>query len=129
MLASCNSKTESSEETVKILIEAGADVNLYEEDGWTALMLASRNSKTGSSEETVKILLEAGAIVTKETNEEIRMIVRLQQEIITSIKKGIESHNIFNNAMKNGYNVVESVILSYYPYDIKSDDTKMNSCQ
>jgi ankyrin repeat protein len=62
MLASRNSKTDSSEKTVKMLLDAGADVNLQNED-WTALMFASRYSNNDSSEKTVKMLLDAGADV------------------------------------------------------------------
>ena len=63
MLASRYSKTDSSEETVEILLKHGANINLRNNDDWTALMLASRNSRIDSSEETVRILLEHGANV------------------------------------------------------------------
>ena len=41
----------------RVLIDAGADVNAKEEDGWTALMWASRYGRT----ETVNLLIDAGA--------------------------------------------------------------------
>ena len=55
ILASHNGYTE----IVKLLLEAGADVNHKSFDGATALILASRNGHT----EVVKLLLEAGANV------------------------------------------------------------------
>jgi len=59
MMASRYSNGDSTENTVKMLIEAEANVDLQNNDGWTALMLASRNSKTESTENTVKMLIEA----------------------------------------------------------------------
>ena len=61
MLAARNSKNDSSEEAVRMLLahESGKDVaRLPHTDGWTALMLAAQNSKTGSTDETIRILLE-----------------------------------------------------------------------
>ena len=63
MLSARNSRTDSSEKTVKLLLEHGAKVNIQKNDGWTALMLSAGNSRTHSSEETVKLLLEHGAKV------------------------------------------------------------------
>ena len=63
MLSARNSKTDSSEETVKIILEHGAKVNIQEKNGSTALMMAVISSRTNSSEETVKLLLEHGAKV------------------------------------------------------------------
>jgi ankyrin repeat protein len=61
MMASRNSNTDSSNETVKVLLEHDANTDLVDTDGLTALMMASRNSNTDSSSETVKVLLEHGA--------------------------------------------------------------------
>ena len=63
MLSARNSRTDSSEETVKLLLEYGANVDIQEKDGWTALIMAARYSRTDSSEKTVKIILEYGANV------------------------------------------------------------------
>ena len=61
MLASRYSNTDSTEETVRMLIDAGADLGIQSDDGWTALMLASRNSNIDSTERTVRMLLDAEA--------------------------------------------------------------------
>lgn len=54
LLACRNSKTLSSNDTVKLLLKYGADINDQQCDGWTALMMACRYESTV---ETVKILL------------------------------------------------------------------------
>ena len=61
MLACRNSQTDSSESTVRMLIDAGADVNLQDNDEWTALMMAARYSRIDSSESTIRMLIDAGA--------------------------------------------------------------------
>ena len=50
---------------VKALIEAGADLNAKENDGWTALHLAARNGKL----DCVKALIEAGADLNAQKND------------------------------------------------------------
>ncbi len=50
---------------VKRLIDAGADVNTQEKEGWTALMLASEYGRT----EVARLLIDAGAYVNAQTNE------------------------------------------------------------
>lgn len=61
MLASANSKTKSTEETVKLLIDAGAKLNIQSINGHTALSLAVKYSNNYSTENTVKILIDANA--------------------------------------------------------------------
>ena len=63
MLSARNSRRNSSEKTVKLLLEHGVNVNIQNNYGLTALMMAARYSKTDSSEETVKMILEHGANV------------------------------------------------------------------
>jgi ankyrin repeat protein len=43
---------------VKMLLEAGAEVNAKADNGWTALILAKRNGHA----EIVRLLIEAGAM-------------------------------------------------------------------
>lgn len=63
MLACRNSAGRSNNETVKLLLDAGADVNKQSDLGYTALILASMCSNTDSNNETVKLLLHSGANV------------------------------------------------------------------
>ena len=60
ILASIFSNGGSSLKTVDFLLERGANINLKDNDGMTALMHVSYNSKF-SSNKTVKFLLERGA--------------------------------------------------------------------
>lgn len=52
--------TEYKNEIVRFLIKSGADVNIHDNNGKTALMYASENV-INNSDDTVRILLEAGA--------------------------------------------------------------------
>ena len=60
-MASRYSNTDSTENTVRMLIGAGSDVNIPNKIGWTALQLASRYSNTDSTEKTARMLIDAGA--------------------------------------------------------------------
>lgn len=62
------SNTTSSLEIVKILIDAGADVNMYTKSGYTPLVTASERSNSTSSLETVKLLLDSGAEINAKTS-------------------------------------------------------------
>ena len=61
MFATGHSNTTSSLDTVKLLLDRGADINHQNMYGWTPLMHASRYSNTDSSINTVKLLLDRGA--------------------------------------------------------------------
>ncbi len=52
------SNTDSNNETVKLLLEKGADVNIQENDGWSALMMACKYNDTDSNNETIQLLLD-----------------------------------------------------------------------
>jgi len=51
------------------LLQAGADVNAQNDQGYTPLLLTSKYSNTSSSVETVKVLLQAGADVNAPAKE------------------------------------------------------------
>ena len=92
MIAARNSNTVSNIETVKILIDAGADLNLKNNRQSTALMLA--NDYIGdSSEETIKLLIETGADINGlggyDTYQTIKMHTEYQIKLteIKTIKK------------------------------------------
>jgi ankyrin repeat protein len=56
MLASRYSNTDSTENTIKILLEhSNTDIKLQNNNGMSALMLASRYSDTDSTERTIKL--------------------------------------------------------------------------
>ena len=63
MFASRFSNSTSSLDTVKLLLENGADVNLKNDNKATPLLMAARISNIDSSYDTVKLLLEYGADV------------------------------------------------------------------
>lgn len=68
MLACRNSQTFSTNETVKLLLEMGADPNKCEETGWNALMLISLYTRTDSSIEIVRLLIDAKTNLNTQNN-------------------------------------------------------------
>jgi ankyrin repeat protein len=61
MIAARYSGKDSTNKTVKLLIDAGTNVNIQSDYEWTALMIAAYYSGKDSTNETVKILIDAGA--------------------------------------------------------------------
>ena len=57
MYATKHSSDTSSLETVQLLLETGADINVKDNDGRTALMYATKNNAF----EVIRLLLEYGA--------------------------------------------------------------------
>jgi ankyrin repeat protein len=53
----CKSVKEEEEEAVRVLVEAGADVNLANKAGWTSLHLAASEGQV----EAMRVLVELGA--------------------------------------------------------------------
>ncbi len=66
-MASRYSNTTSSIETVRLLLDSGADVNVKKNDKYTPLLISSQNSNGTSSIETVKLLLDSGANINDKT--------------------------------------------------------------
>lgn len=58
ILASLNSNTGSTIETVELLLKNNANVSIKNDIGWTAFMIACRYALISSSIETIKLLLE-----------------------------------------------------------------------
>jgi len=69
MLAAINSNKYSNVDVLQMLLENGANPNLQDNYGDTALTLASRYSNIDSNIETVKILLENGANPNLQNND------------------------------------------------------------
>ena len=59
LIFSSQMSRKSDNKIVRMLLDAGADVNFQDNNGWTALKYASRFSNDSSTERTVKMLLEA----------------------------------------------------------------------
>jgi ankyrin repeat protein len=68
-IAAQQSNNTSSLETVKTLIDEGADVNILTGTGYTPLMTSSEKTKDTSSLETVKLLLDSGADVNLKSSD------------------------------------------------------------
>jgi ankyrin repeat protein len=105
--ATMNSRIKSSENTVKKLIDAGADLNLQTEEGETALIFASCFSNTQSTENTVKLLIDGGAELNlQKENGESALILASYLSNTTStentVKMLIDAGADLNKQTKNG---------------------------
>ena len=111
MLASKYSTKYSTEETVKVLIEAKAKVDIKSDTGYTALMCATLYADKFSSAETVKLLIEAKADILiknndglnaaklstgyKVPNEVVKMFEEaMEQKVSNSMEEEIESQKV-----------------------------------
>lgn len=98
-------KKYSDTETVKLLIDAGSNVNAQNSNGWSALMIANKYSDI----ETVKMLLSAGSNVDLQNNNgETTIMILLSRpmcnkhERIKIIKLLLESNCNLNLQNING---------------------------
>lgn len=106
LLAATNSNMYSTEETVKILFEYGADVNSQTYNGYTALMNAVKNINGYSTVKTVEMLLEHDANINMQTNygsTVLMMLVRYTDKCISiEILKLLLKYNTNVNVKNDG---------------------------
>ena len=69
MIACRNSNTKSSIETVRLLLDHGAKIDMQNNNGRTALMMAASYSHEDSNIETVRLLLDRGAKIDMQDND------------------------------------------------------------
>ena len=109
----------SNIETVKLLLGNGADINLKNNKGWTALILACRYVNTYSNPETIKILLNQNNIdvnvISNDTNYNALMLLcqynSNQYEIATLLKSKTNlNHRNYQNKK------IEDICLDEYKY-------------
>jgi ankyrin repeat protein len=99
MYASLFANENSSIETVKLLINNEANVNLQHNDSYTALIFVSQYSKRKSSTETVKLLIENEANLNmrdKYDRTALMLACRYPNENFSTIKLLIK-HRVINN--------------------------------
>lgn len=118
MLASRNSSSESTEETVKILLKFGANVNIQDRNMNTALIYASFRSNDGSTYGTVKLLIDYGADPTLvDTNNQNALMLACCYSSTTSnidTVKLLLTTNMDVNYVSCGKNVLMLTCLSLY---------------
>ena len=98
MISARNSNTFSTIETIRLLIDANANVNLQKNNGSTALILASMYSNRDSTTATVQLLVDSGANPNLQNNDG-ETALTLELERTTSNK--IDTTKILLNAGAN----------------------------
>jgi len=105
MLAVRNSGTISSEITVKLLIDKGANVNAQLDNEYTPLFLSAPYTvNDGSTENTVKLLIDAGADINYMINNGLNILIYL---------------NMIDN--KISYNIVKILIDAKIDINLQSN--------
>lgn len=101
-LACRNSRTKSSLDIVKLLLEEGADINCVTRDNHTPLHMIAPNTAHDSHEELIDILVEKGAYIDAKANEGVTplMFACLRWEASTA---GTITRLIKNGACVNTY--------------------------
>ena len=121
MLASKYSSTESSEEIVNFLLENGANVNIQNNMGTSALKFSAASSRKESSEKTVKMLLEHGANVNSQGIDGITTLMFCIYHLkTTSTLKTINLLLEYNADINLGHERgnAATMALSRYPSDV-----------
>lgn len=117
MLASASFNKHSNIETIKILIDAGADVDIKENNGLTALSMATHDLRA------VKILIDAGSDVNvkdKDNNTFLMLLLRKNLECCADLiiqllhlsKKTLLDTNdhgqtSYDHYMRQGFNILD----------------------
>ena len=98
-----------------MLLDNGADVNLVEKNGSTALMLAARYSEIDSNLETVRLLLEKGANVNIATGDGSTALIMAAK--YSNIKSFLEITRLLleNGANINFMNADDKIFFNYIP--------------
>ena len=134
MLASANSRTTSSDSTVKLLLEHGAMINARTLHGRTALMFASKNCNMDSSVNTIKILLEARAdlYIEDEDKKTALMLVQIgacsSEAIMLFLRHGynIDKRTSLYRSLPENYKYIYENRIKIYPEKIITH--KCNIC-
>ncbi len=118
-MAARNSNTDSTFETVKLLVDKDADLNIQNNEGWTALHMATRYSNTESTFETVKLLVEKGADLNIKEEEgwtalHLAAAYSNTESTLETVKLLIDA-----GADVNIINTDEKYVLDYLPDDVK----------
>lgn len=117
MYASLHSNTKSNEETVRKLLEKGANVNYKSDDDETALQLAviSTGNINTSTENTVKILIDAGADVNHRNDEGMTLLM-----IATAYSNDVSSQKTIKLLLDAGADINASYIPETFEFDFKN---------
>ena len=86
------------EDTIKVLLENGADVNIRDEDGWTALKLAEIRKKR----KIIKLLKTAGAILSKKDVMDLDFLRAIKNNNIDKTRRLINKGVDVNTKNHNG---------------------------
>lgn len=76
--------TTSNESTVNILLEAGAEVNLVDNKGYTALMYAIIYTREETKLSTIMMLLDVGADLEKKNNDGLTALDLAMERMTTT---------------------------------------------
>nr|URM62502.1 ankyrin repeat domain containing protein [Mimivirus sp.] len=119
------SNSHSSYQTVELLLELGANINIQNNEGCTALMLACTNSGTISSNETVKLLIDRGANIETKSNFgktalEYACLNSKRFSSTETIKLLLKKGANINLQNDSSHTILMSSILQHHTCDIKT---------
>lgn len=139
LMIACRNSNIYGECFVKLLLDNGADVNLYDNNGRTALMKSVRNMEKDSTENTIYLLLNNGADINvidydgwsilmisikyiKSVKDTIKIIkILLEKGIFLNYQRDIDGYNALMLACRyREYEVID--FLLDYDIDINLED-------